>query len=133
MTQSSATTPLDTVLAYHEAWTGGDLDGAFALVAPDITCQAPGQKLAGIEAYSDYIGGFAPMLTGIKDIATFTDGHRVALFYYPQTEVTATTPAAECFTVHDGVITESVLIFDRLSYAPADQQSRAGEADDGGA
>jgi hypothetical protein len=87
-------------------------------VSDDITCRAPGVDLNGKEAYREFIGGFAPMLTGIGEIAEFVDDDRVALFYYPQTETTSTTPAAEYFTVDDGVIVDSVLIFDRLSYAP---------------
>ena len=58
------------------------------------------------------------MLTGLADIAGFADGDRVALFYYPQTAATTTAPAAECFTVRDGRIVESVLVFDRLSFGP---------------
>ena len=78
----------------------------------------PGMDIAGKDAYRQFIGGFAPMLTGIVEIAEFVDDNRVALFYYPQTETTSTTPAAEFFTVDAGVIVDSVLIFDRLSYAP---------------
>ncbi|HMR48983.1 MAG TPA: hypothetical protein PKE40_07030 [Arachnia sp.] len=73
------------------------------------------------DAYRAFIGGFAPMLTGLGDIAEFTDGDRVALFYYPQTAATSTAPAAEFFTVEDGKIATSVLIFDRLSYGPPGQ------------
>ncbi|GAA4893124.1 hypothetical protein [Stackebrandtia albiflava] len=58
------------------------------------------------------------MLTGI---AEFVDGDRVALFYHPRTATTSTTPAAEFFTVEGGRITESVLVFDRLSYVPPQQ------------
>ncbi|MFC3519962.1 hypothetical protein ACFPZ0_07330 [Streptomonospora nanhaiensis] len=43
------------------------------------------------------------------------------MFYYPQTAATSTTPAAELFTVEGGRISESVLIFDRLSYGPPEQ------------
>ncbi len=101
---------------YHRAWTSGEVDRAMTLVADDITCHAPGVDLVGKEAYHGFIGGFAPALTGLADIASFADGDRVALFYYPQTAATATAPAAECFTVRDGRITESVLVFDRLSF-----------------
>ena len=111
----------DVVTKYHRAWTSGDIDGAMSCVADDISCRAPGGDLAGKDAYRGFIGGFAPMLTGIGDIAEFTGGDRVALFYYPQTATTSTTPAAELFTVRDGKITESVLIFDRLSYGPPEQ------------
>lgn len=106
------------VQRYHQAWTSGDIDGALALVAEDITCRAPGVDLAGKDAYRGYLAGFAPVLTGIGQIAEFADSGRVALFYYPQTAATDTAPAAECFTVRDGLISDSVLIFDRLSFGP---------------
>ena len=114
-------TAYDVVTKYHRAWTSGDIDGAMSCVADDISCRAPGGDLAGKDAYRGFIGGFAPMLTGIGDIAEFAEGNRVALFYYPETAVTSTAPAAEFFTVTDGKISESVLIFDRLSYAPVGQ------------
>lgn len=111
----------DIVQSYHRAWTGGDIERAMTHVADDIACRAPGVDLNGKDAYRDFIGGFAPALTGIGDIAAFAEGDRVALFYYPQTAATSTAPAAEFFTVRDGKISESVLIFDRLSYGPPAQ------------
>ncbi|HMQ66466.1 MAG TPA: nuclear transport factor 2 family protein [Arachnia sp.] len=117
-------TAYETVLQYHRAWTSGDVDGAMTYVADDIACRAPGVDLDGKDAYRAFIAGFAPMLTGIGDIAEFTDGDRVALFYYPQTAATSTAPAAEFFTVREGRIAQSVLIFDRLSYGPPDQDGR---------
>lgn len=111
-------TAKDIVKDYHLTWTSGDVENAMKYVADDVTCRAPGIDLDGKEAYQEFIGGFAPALTGIGDIAEFADGGRVALFYYPQTAATYTTPAAELFTVRDGKISESVLIFDRLSYGP---------------
>ena len=118
MTQETA---YDVVKRYHRAWTSGDIEQAMGFVADGVTCCAPGVDLHGKDAYRGFIGGFAPMLTGIGDIAEFSAGDRVALFYYPQTAATATAPAAECFTVRDGKIAESVLIFDRLSYGPPAQ------------
>ena len=115
MTQESAST---IVQKYHRAWTTGDVDSAMPLVAADVTCRAPGETLSGKAAYHAYIAGFAPMLTGIADVASFADGERVALFYYPHTATTTTAPAAECFTVRDGQIVESILVFDRLSFGP---------------
>lgn len=114
----------DIVHSYHRAWTSGDVERAMTFIADDITCRAPGVDLNGKEAYVAYIAGFAPTLTGIGDIADFADGDHVALFYYPQTAATSTTPAAEYFTVREGRISESVLIFDRLSYGPPPTSSR---------
>lgn len=115
MTQATAR---EVVEEYHRAWTSGDIDKAMALVADDITCRAPGEDLVGKDVYREYISGFAPRLTGIADIAGFTDGERVALFYYPQTAKTTAAPAGECFTVRDGKFVGSVLVFDRLSFGP---------------
>src|SRR5699024_6289431 len=103
---------------YHRAWTSHDIDRAMALIADDVICRAPGEDLIGKDAYRAYIAAFAPMLAGTADIASFADGERVALFYYPRSATTTTAPASECFTVRDGKIIENVLIFDRLSYGP---------------
>lgn len=119
MTQTSDSTPLGTVLAYHRAWTRGDIDRALTYVADDIVCNAPGGDLVGKDAYGAFLAGFAPSLTGLADVASFADGDRVSLFYYPQTAATKDAPAAECFTVRDGQITENVLVFDRLSFTAA--------------
>ena len=111
----------EIVQKYHRAWTSGDVDAAMEFVADRFVCRAPGQDFESKDAYRQFIAGFAPRLTGIEEIAEFADGQRVALFYYPQTAATSTTPAAEFFTVENGQIAESVLIFDRLSYAPPTQ------------
>lgn len=102
MTRTTASPALATVLDYHQAWTSGDVEGAMDRVSDDVVCHAPGAVLDGKEAYHGYIAGFAPSLTGIREVASFADGDRVALFYYPQTAVTATAPAAECFTSETG-------------------------------
>ena len=109
---------LNLVLDYHRAWTGGDVDRAMDYVSDDVFCRAPGIDLTGKDAYRGYLAGFAPNLTGLTDVASFADGDHVALFYYPHTAATSSAPAAEYFTVRDGAITESLLLFDRLSYAP---------------
>lgn len=114
------TTAYDVVMNYHRAWTGGNIEKAMTYVSDGIVCSAPGVKLEGKEQYREYLAGFAPRLTCIGDIAEFANDNRIALFYYPQTEVTQTAAAAEYFTVVDGQITSSVLIFDRLSYSPAE-------------
>lgn len=117
MPHTSGSTARDIVLAYHQAWTSGDIDQAMTYVADDMVCRAPGEDLVGKDTYRCYLAGFAPRLTGLTDVASFAGGDRVALFYYPQTAATSTALAAECFTVRNGQIAESLLVFDRLSYA----------------
>lgn len=118
MTTVSHTPALHTALNYHRAWTSGDLDTAMGLVDDGIVWRAPGEEINGKDAYRAYLGGFSQMMTGLTDIAAFGDEQHVVLFYCPHTAVTSTAPAAEHFTVRDGRIVESLLVFDRLSYAP---------------
>ncbi|MHA3024333.1 nuclear transport factor 2 family protein [Mycobacterium sp. BMJ-28] len=118
MSQPTKQSALDTVLDYHRAWTSGDVDGALKHVTDDVVCHAPGVDLTGKDSYRAFLGGFAPTLIGLTDVAAFGDDDRVALFYYPHTEQTSTAPAAELFTLKDGKIAESILLFDRLSFLP---------------
>ncbi len=122
MTNTSQSAALETALAYHRAWTSGDLDGAFAHVADNIVCRAPGGDITGKDAYRDFLGGFAANLTGLTDVAAFGDEEHVVLFYYPHTAATSSAPAAEHFTIREAQIVESQLVFDRLSFAPPQQQ-----------
>lgn len=122
MTPTSHTAALETVLDYHEAWTSGDMHKAMTRVADDILCHAPGEDLTGKDAYQEFLASFAPSVIGLTDVASFADGDRVALFYYPHTAATRTAAVAEYFTVRDGLIAESVLVFDRLSFAPPSPQ-----------
>lgn len=117
MTQATGNAALDVVLEYHKAWTSGDVEGAMKRVSDNFVCQAPDGRFEKA-AYGEYLAGFVQHLTGAPDVARFAEGDHVALIYYPQTAMTKTTPATESFTVRDGSIVESLLMFDRLSYAP---------------
>lgn len=112
---------LEIARAYHRSWTTGDVDAAMAHLTDDFVCRAPDGEIKGRDAYRDYLGGFLRVFTGATDIAAFGDDEHALLFYYPQTETTSNAPAAEYFTVHDGLIVESLLVFDRLSYAPPEE------------
>ena len=113
---------LQTALTYHRAWTSGDLDVAMAYVSDDIVCRAPGGDITGKEAYRGYLGGFLQVMTGLTDVAAFGNEEQALLFYCPHTAATSTAPAAEHFTLRDGQIVESRLVFDRLSFAPPQDQ-----------
>jgi len=121
MTDISQSAALETALAYHRAWTSGDLDGAIAHVADDMICRAPGGDITGKDAYRGFLGGFAANVTGLTDVAAFGDEEHVVLFYYPHTAATSTAAVAEHFTIRDGQLVESELVFDRLSFTPQQQ------------
>lgn len=121
MSDDNRGTALRTALAYHEAWTSGDLDGAMAHVADDVIWRVPGAELSGKDACRDYLGGFLRVFSGWTNVAAFGDEEHALLFYYPHTETTNTAPAAEHFTVRDGKIMENLLVFDRLSFGPPEE------------
>jgi hypothetical protein len=118
MTDPATPAALATALAYHQAWTSQDLDLAMSYVADDVTCDAPGGPISGAQPYRDFLGGFMTRLTGVQMVAAFGDDTTAVLFYYPHTASVSDAPAAECFTVASGKIARSVLVFDRLSFAP---------------
>ncbi|MDO5738989.1 MAG: SRPBCC domain-containing protein [Ornithinimicrobium sp.] len=111
-----------TVDAYHQAWTSGDVEQALTYVSEDVRCFAPDESVTTKTDWRDYLAGFVPMLTGTPEHSRMADGDRVALWYFPQTEVAKTTLASELFTVREGQIVEIRLAFDRLGYLPQHQQ-----------
>lgn len=129
MTTTASPTARETVLDFHRAWTSGDIERATTrattLLSQDVVCRAPGEDLVGREAYGAFLAGFSPNLTGVGKVSALAEDDRVALFYCPHTAVTSTAPAAEHFTVRDGLIVENVLVFDRLSYLPPEQPGTA--------
>ncbi|HEY8700927.1 MAG TPA: nuclear transport factor 2 family protein [Arthrobacter sp.] len=109
---------LTVALAYHEAWTGKNLDLAMSYVSEEIACEAPGGNIAGAAAYRQFLGGFMEKLTGLGMIGAFGDENSAMLMYYPQTAAVSDAPAAEWFSVAGGKIVRTVLVFDRLSFTP---------------
>ena len=71
-------TAYELVMAYHHAWTSGDLDTAMGYLAEDFVCHAPSGEITGREAYRASLGDFAARLTGIQEIAQLSDpDHRL--------------------------------------------------------
>ncbi len=113
---------ISIVEAYHQAWTGGDVDRALTYISDDVRCFAPDETVTTKDDWRGYLTAFVPMLTGAPEHTRMTDGDRVALWYFPQTAMTTTTLASELFTVRDGQIVEIRLAFDRLGYVPQQRQ-----------
>jgi ketosteroid isomerase-like protein len=118
-----STPALEIVQKYHQAWTTGDVDGAMEYVADDVVVHAPGADITGKDSYREYLRGFTAVMTGLTELAALGGDDRAVLFYFPHTAVTKTAPASECFRVDQGLIRESHLVFDRMSYAPPSGQA----------
>ena len=109
---------LRVATADHEAWTGGDLDKAMSFMTDDVVVHAPGKEINGKEEYRAYLGGFMEVMEGCTPRAAFGDDSTAVLYYFPHTPSARSAPVGECFLVESGLIKESHVVFDRLSYAP---------------
>ena len=110
---------LSVALAYYHAWTGKDVDRAMTYVADDIVCEAPTGRIQGAEGFRQFMTPFAQMLTGSDLLAAFGDDDTAVLMYNPHTTLVQDAPSAERFTVKDGKIVHSLLVFDRTPFDAA--------------
>lgn len=107
-------TVLETALAYHKAWTGGDLDQAMTYIADDVICEAPFGRFEGSAAFRGFLEPFVQRLVGSTVIAEFGDERTAVIVYETTTPLVAGEPAADHLVVEDGEITQVRMIFDRL-------------------
>jgi len=115
----SEQTPLQTALAYHQAWSSRDLDRAMQYIAEDIVCDAPAGRIAGAAAYRAFMAPFVQMLKGTKMLAAFGNESSAMVMYDTQTALVDSAPGAELVTVRNGKIVSSRFLFDRLPFEEA--------------
>jgi hypothetical protein len=119
MDTASASTAVETALAYHRAWTARDLESAMGYIADDIVCEAPAGTIHGAEAYRWFMAPFVGMLTGARLHAAFGDERTAVVFYDTSTQLVPHAPGSECVTVAGGRIVHSRFVFDRLPFEEA--------------
>lgn len=117
--QHPTPTPVEIALAYHRAWTAGDLDTALEYVSDNVTCEAPAGALSGTDALRGFMGPFAGSLIRSELLAAYGDDTQALIMYDTQSPAVVNAPAAELYRVRDGRITEIRIIFDRLPFALA--------------
>jgi hypothetical protein len=110
---------LQVALAYHRAWTGGDIDTAMAYIADDIVCDAPAGRVEGRDAYRAFMAPFVQMLVGSQLIAAFGDDDTALVMYDTETTLVPSAPGCECVTVASGLIIRSRFVFDRTPFEAA--------------
>jgi hypothetical protein len=118
MTESSSPA-LEVALAYHRAWTGGDMERAMTYVADDIVCDAPAGRLEGADAFRAFMGPFAEILTRSELLAAFGDDRTAVVVYDTDTVPVKGAPGAEWLAVADGKFRHMRIIFDRLPFDAA--------------
>ncbi len=107
---------LETALAYHRAWTGGDFELAMSHISPDIVCQAPAGRLEGAGAFRGFMEPFTRLVTGSELIAAFGDDRTAVLIYDTATVAVPDAPGAEHLLVTGSKIIHMRIIFDRLPF-----------------
>jgi ketosteroid isomerase-like protein len=112
-------TALQIALAYYEAWTSKDIDGAMAYIAEDIVCEAPPGRIEGAAAYRAFMAPFVQILTRAELLGAFGDDEKAVVVYDTETLPVKQAPGAECVTVRDGKIAHSWFIFDRVPFEAA--------------
>jgi hypothetical protein len=125
---TDSTSPaLRVALAYYEAWTAKDVDGAMALLADDVVCEAPAGRIEGVDGYRAFLGPFAGMLISATLIAAYGDQDQALIMYDTASPLVPSAPGAECLTVRDGRIVHCRFLFDRLPFELARQRAAAGQ------
>ena len=119
-----SSTALDVALAYHRAWSAGDVDGALAFIADGVVCEAPPGRLEGAGAYRAFLEPYVSQLVSVTLLAAFGDDETAVVMYDSTTRLVARAPGAECVTVADGKIVHSWFVFDRAPF----QAARAAQA-----
>jgi hypothetical protein len=114
-------TPLETALAYFEAWSGKDLDRALTHVDESIVCDAPPGRLEGVAAYRAFLTPFVSGLLSATLLGAFGDEDTALVLYDSATVLVPSAPGAELVTVRDSRIVASRFIFDRLPFYLARQ------------
>lgn len=103
----------DTVRAYHESWTTGDLSQARSYLADDLDFQGPIDTFESADQYIPALAGFAGMLTRAELLQEFYGVDKAALLYDCVTESPAgTIRTAEFFHFQAGKIARIRLVFD---------------------
>lgn len=91
-TPSTPSPALQIALAYHQAWTSGDLDTALTHLADDLVCLAPAGRMDGAAAFRGFMAPFVQGLVGANLVACFGDETTAALFYDTRTRLVADAP-----------------------------------------
>jgi hypothetical protein len=115
-------TPLEIALAYHQAWSGQDLDRALTYLDEQIVCDAPPGRLEGIAAYRAFLTPYLAGLLGTTLLGAFGDDRTAMVMYDSATVLVPSAPGAELVTVRGGRIVHSRFLFDRLPFHLARQR-----------
>lgn len=114
---NTPTPPLDVALAYHRAWTAGDMDTAMSHVAAEVVFHTPAGLLTGAPALRMFMAPFASSITSTRLLSAHGGEQDALIIYDTTTPTVASGPAAELYQIQNGRIISGTIIFDRLPFA----------------
>ncbi|HEX9505988.1 MAG TPA: nuclear transport factor 2 family protein [Acidimicrobiia bacterium] len=122
----SVTGPATVFNAYLDAFTSGDLDAAYALIADDFVFEGPMLQSVGKAAFVEGSRGLQPIARGHTLLRQFEDGDEVFSLYDFDVETPAgsgSVTMAEWNVVRDGRLASARLVFDTAAFAALMPQS----------
>ena len=122
----SVTGPATVFNAYLDAFTSGDLDAAYALIADDFVFEGPMLQSVGKAAFVEGSRGLQPIARGHTLLRQFEDGDEVCSLYDFDVETPAgsgSVTMAEWNVVRDGRLASARLVFDTAAFAALMPQS----------
>jgi limonene-1,2-epoxide hydrolase len=105
-------TPLETVLAFTEAWAANDMNTARGFLADDVRFEGPMTTTRGADAYVEALGSWAELVTAVDVTAALGDDRQAMLLYEMTTAPFGTLRTAEHFEVRNGRIVTDTLVWD---------------------
>jgi hypothetical protein len=104
--------PLEIAIAFTEAWTSHDVEGATKYVAKDVVFDGPMQQSSGFDAY---VKGLTKLSAGVdkyKLIAAFGDDKEALLMYDLTMATGVVLTCAKLLVIRAGKIHHDKLTFD---------------------
>jgi SnoaL-like domain len=109
----AATSALETVLEYQDAWTNGDFERAATFLATDFRFEGPLAEHSSAESFLAGLKNFAHMLRpGWHKIAAFGDSRSVLLLYDVVFHSGARLRIGDHLTLEDGRIKAETIVYD---------------------
>jgi uncharacterized protein YciI len=96
---------LAVVRAYHEAWTGENLNRAIELLSPGLEVEVPINDYPTKESFAEALAGFSNLVNRVELLSAMSSGNEAMLLYDLEAEQLGTMRVVEHFTVVDGTIT----------------------------
>lgn len=96
---------LAVVRAYHEAWTGENLNRAIELLSPALEVEVPINDYPTKESFAEALAGFSNLVNRVELLSEMSSGNEAMLLYDLEAEQLGTMRVVEHFTVVDGTIT----------------------------